>query len=209
MTEVTFSASTVEAAVKEACLSLGITENEAKVTILQEPKKKFLGLFGGQPAIVSVLPKPNAIKVAKAYLETILEKMGVAATVLVTTKGREATFEIVGDQLGVLIGKRGQTLNALNLLTQLVATHVPEHFVNITVDAGDYRNKRASSLQELAQRVADQVQQTGHSVKLEAMLPGERKTVHAALAKIKGVKTQSAGEDPNRYVIIKPNISNK
>ena len=209
---------TVEEARKAALEALALTEGQdaAAVTyeVLQEPQKKTFGLFGGAPAEVRATYEQteSPMEAAKTYLEEILAAMGAGDTrVTVTENGEERTcvFTLEGEDLGFIIGRRGDTLDALQYLVSLVANRAGGEYTRVTVDIGNYREKRERSLTGLGRKTGAQVARTGRKVSLEPMNPYERRIIHTAVQGINGVTSWSVGSEPNRYVIIGPTEDNK
>ncbi len=136
-----------------------------------------------------------------AYLENVLSKLAPG----VTCEGRlenGISFELKGENAGSLIGRRGDTLDALQYLTSMIANRGDKDYVRLTIDTCGYREKRRKALQELAQRISKSVLKTGRSIVLEPMNPYERRIIHSAITEIEGVSSHSTGEEPNRKVII-------
>ncbi len=201
--EVTVSASSVENAIHEALITLGLTHDQASIEILEEPKKAWLGLIGGRPAVVRVVEKRHPLDQTKAYLFDVMEKMGIkVAVTLHNAETRQPIFELDGENIALVIGKRGQTLNALQTLVNLYANQLSDQTFHILLDAEGYRARREDSLKILANRLATKVVKTKWPVKLEPMPSYERKVIHAELQNNPNIKTISAGEDPHRYVRI-------
>ncbi|MEC2075605.1 RNA-binding cell elongation regulator Jag/EloR [Metabacillus fastidiosus] len=204
MKEITASGLTVDEAVKSALAELNVGTDEVEINVISEGKRGFLGLFGQKPATVHIKLKVNPVEKAREFLIDVIEKMNIEADIDVEQDGRQVLFSIRGKEIALLIGKRGQTLNSLQYLTQLVANRYSKQYLQIIVDAENYRERRKATLSELAKRLARQVVKDKKEVKLEPMPSYERKVIHAALASIKGIKTSSVGEDPNRYIVISP-----
>jgi len=202
--EVTATGLTVNEAVKEALKQLQANREEVEITILDEGKKGLFGLFGKKPARVKVTLNQNPSKIVHDFLSDIVEKMGIKADILVKQKGKVINIQLSGDKMSMLIGKRGQTLNSLQYLTQLVANRYSNHYLQIILDAENYREKRKETLQQLAGKLAKQAIRTSKNVSLEPMPSYERKVIHAALAEFKDIKTYSVGEEPNRHLVIAP-----
>ncbi|GER67302.1 Jag protein [Weizmannia acidilactici] len=202
MNEVTTTGQSVEDAVNQALLTLGAEKENVEVEIIDEGKKGVFGLFGAKPAVVRVRVKEDPAEQVMAYLRNIMEKMGVTPKLQLSENDRIMKINIIGDNLPMLIGKRGQTLNALQFLAQLAANHRVPHYAKVMLDVGDYREKREASLVQLAERLAAQVIRTKRKVKLEPMPSFERKIIHSALTKNKNVTTYSEGTEPNRYVVV-------
>ncbi|KGX86984.1 RNA-binding cell elongation regulator Jag/EloR [Pontibacillus marinus] len=146
----------------------------------------------------------TAIEETKQYLETVANGMGASIHVEVYRKGKEITFDLVGDKIALLIGKRGQTLNALQYLTQLTINGKTNQYVTVIVDAEGYRERRKETLTQLSNRLADKAITTRREVKLEAMPSYERKIIHTALQHHHEISTFSDGNEPYRHVVIKP-----
>ncbi|MED3654255.1 RNA-binding cell elongation regulator Jag/EloR [Heyndrickxia sporothermodurans] len=204
MKEVTATGQSVEEAVEVALGKLNVTKERIEYQIIDEGKKRLFGIFGSRPAIVHVQLKPDPIEEAKIYLLEIVKQMGIDAKIEVKIEGNTAEFKLSGEKMALLIGKRGQTLNSLQLLTQLIANRYKNQFLTIVLDAEDYRKRRENSLIQLAERLAEKAIYTNKAVTLEAMPSFERKIIHSALARNKKIQTHSEGEEPNRYLVIKP-----
>ncbi|MCP8971214.1 RNA-binding cell elongation regulator Jag/EloR [Ectobacillus ponti] len=158
-----------------------------------------------EPAAQAEMPmKADPVEEAKLYLEAVIREMGVAAQVETHVKGRDITFTLAGEQVALLIGKRGSTLNSLQYLAQLVANRHTKSYINVTVDAENYREKRRGTLESLAHRLAKQAANTRRKVVLEPMPSFERKVIHQALSHHPYVKTGSEGAEPHRHVVIFP-----
>ena len=222
MEEIERSAGSVEEALEAALADLGISEQEARVTIVQEPKGGFLGI-NSQPAVVRVRrARPpdgsdgsgeddelleDQTDVAIAFLEGLLESMGLQADVDAESMDGIRYVQIWGeesaDDMGLLIGKRGHTLDALQ---ELVRSHVQgrtDERCRLVVDVEDYRKRRRSQLIRKAKDAARQVRRTGEPEALEPMTAFERKIIHDAVSEVGGVETESEGEEPNRRVVIR------
>jgi spoIIIJ-associated protein len=203
--EVTATAATVDEAVQSALRQLGVSKNRAEIIVLDEGKKGLFGIFGSKPAVVKAILKIDPIEEAELFLKKVIQQMGVnAATIEKQQQGKQVTFMITGEQVGLLIGKHGQTLNSLQLLTQLVANRHAEEYVSIVVDAENYRERREKTLMQLAQKLAEKAVKTGKEVRLEPLPAHERKIIHSALADHKKVVTYSVGVEPHRYVVVSP-----
>ncbi len=208
--EIIKEAESVEKAVELAAAELGVTADELIVDVLQEPQKKTLGLFGGTPAkIRATLPEKDAAAAAVAFLEDVLAKMGVEqVTVTVTEDDGHYTLSLEGEDLGFIIGRRGDTLDALQYLTSLVANRVGGSYHRISINIGNYREKREKTLSGLARKAAIQAAKSGRTTSLESMNPYERRIIHTAVQKVEGATSYSVGSDPNRHVVIAPSDDN-
>jgi spoIIIJ-associated protein len=202
--EVTATGQSVEAAVESALAQLQTTRDRTEISILEEGKKGFFGIFGSKPAVVRAVLKPDPIEEAVQFLKSIGDKMGAPVEVEVRKEGKETELVLSGEKIALFIGKRGQTLNSLQYLTQLVVNKYSASYLNVVLDAEDYRKRRNDTLVQLAQRLAQKAIKTGKDVALEPMPSYERKIIHAALAGTRKVKTYSSGADPNRHIVISP-----
>ena len=218
MESLEISAKTVEEAIQRALKELGVSREEVEVTVLKEGRAGVLGL-GAEEARIRVSPLVTTPKVegditeiAKDVLERLLAAMGVAALVVPQAKsiveGEEATapvaFDIKGDDLGILIGRWGQTLSSLQYLVRLIVNHQTETSMPIIIDVEGYKQRRYKALQTLALRMAEQVKARGTPFTLEPMPPYERRVVHLTLADHPDVTTESTGEGEARKVVILP-----
>ncbi|MBU5211468.1 RNA-binding cell elongation regulator Jag/EloR [Heyndrickxia oleronia] len=208
MKEYTAKGHSVEEAVESALRELNVTKERIEYQVIDEGKKGLFGLFGSKPAIVHVQLKPDPIEEAKIYLVDVIKKMGIDPHIEIKTEGKIAEFKITGKNMALLIGKRGQTLNSLQVLTQLIANRYTNQFINIVLDAENYRERREYALIQLAERLAEKAVYTKRPVTLEAMPSFERKIIHNALSRNKKIQTHSEGEEPNRYLVIHPVVKN-
>ena len=199
------TADTIEQAKEAACRELGVESYEAEFEVLQLPVKKTFGLFGGSPAKVRAFIKTSPADAAVDYLKTILECMGVKdASFSVQEEENGALISISGDDVGFIIGHRGETLDALQYLAGLVSNHVDNSYYRITLDIGNYREKRRETLEVLGKKIAAKAVRTGRNSSLEPMNPYERRIIHTAVQTVEGAKSWSEGEDLARHVVIGP-----
>ncbi|HAA6527498.1 TPA_asm: protein jag [Listeria monocytogenes] len=203
MRDITAQGSNVEEAIQNALATLETTRDKVEVEVLDEGKKGIFGI-GSRLAMVKVIEKEDGIQVAIDYLLDVATKMGAAITIDVEEVGKDVKLQIKGDSLGMLIGKHGQTLNALQYLTQLIANKTTSQYKNIIVNVGDYRERRHETLVILANKMADKALKTKRAVHLEPMPSFERKIIHAILSENEQIETHSEGRDPYRYIVIKP-----
>ena len=209
---------TVEIAFANACRELGVETTEAEFEILELPQKKTFGLFGGAPARVrAYIEEPDPVpekpekeerdpaQEAAAYLKSVLSEMGLPeATVEVHPVEAGAELVLGGDDIGFIIGHRGETLDALQYLASLVANHVDGSYFRITLDVGNYREKRKETLESLGKKMAARAVKTGRNSSLEPMNPYERRNIHTAVQTVAGAKSWSEGVDQGRHVVIGP-----
>jgi spoIIIJ-associated protein len=220
------SAKTVDEAIEKALDEMGLMRDEVKVTILSEGKSGGIFGIGAEEARVKVerlTPDPNKAdivpndlaKTAQETLETLLKLMEVDGTVVLNSlpdentdePGEPISFNIEGEDLGILIGRRGQTLAALQYILRIIVGHQTTNWVPITVDAEGYKDRRLEALKALAIRMADTVKTRGTPFTLEPMPPYERRIVHLALVDHPAVFTESIGEGESRKVVIRPKRS--
>jgi len=203
--QITATGQTVEEAVESALAQLKTTRDRTDISIVDEGKKGLLGLFGARPAVVRVTVKPDAIEIAKDFLQSVLSNMDIVSEIeVVKEDDRNVMFNISGEKMGLLIGKRGQTINSLQYLTQLAANRNSKHYITVILNPENYRERRKETLIQLAERLASKVQHLKKPVSLEPMPNYERKVIHTALSENNNVQTISEGEEPNRYVVIQP-----
>lgn len=196
---------TIEQAKEAACRELGVESYEAEFEVLQLPVKKTFGLFGGSPAKVRAFIRTSPADAAVDYLRTILGHMGVTdVTFTVKEEENGALISISGENVGFIIGHRGETLDALQYLAGLVSNHVENSYYRVTLDIGNYREKRRETLEVLGRKIAAKAVRTGRNTSLEPMNPYERRIIHIAVQTVEGAKSWSEGEDLGRHVVIGP-----
>ena len=203
MREITATGQNVEEAVESALAQLKTTRDRVEIEILDEGKKGLFGLIGSRKAIVKVTQQPDPVEEAHKFLKEVCENMGLKVAIDVVKDGKYITFKLSGEKIALLIGKRGQTLNSLQYLTQLVANRQSKQYLTIMLDAEDYRKRRNETLVQLAEKMAQKVLKTRKEVALEPMPSYERKVIHTALMKYKQIETYSRGTDPYRHLVIK------
>jgi spoIIIJ-associated protein len=202
--QVTATGQTVEEAVESALAQLNTTKDRTDVAIIDEGKKGIFGIFGSRPAVVKVTVIIDPIEEAKKFLLQVSEQMGAPIDIETRRDGKQILFVMTGEKIALLIGKRGQTLNSLQYLTQLIINRFSNQYLTVILDAEDYRNRRNDTLIQLAHRLALKAVKTGKDVALEPMPSYERKVIHTALSDNKRVKTFSDGSDPHRHIVISP-----
>lgn len=199
-----FVAKTAEDALKQAALSLGITNEMMEYEIIEKESKGLLGIFS-RPAKIRARKRELSIEeTAKDFLGKVFRAMEIEATISVNNDSVNETVEIniIGEDMGVLIGKRGQTLDSLQYLTSLVINKNREGYLKVKLDTENYRERRKETLENLAKNISYKVKKTRKPVSLEPMNPYERRIIHSALQNDKFVETHSEGEEPYRKVII-------
>ena len=194
---------TVEDALEAALAELGVDRDQVEYKVVEAPSKALFGLLGGREAKVEVvLKKVNPVDTARAFLEKVTRAMGLAVSMSVSEDEDCITINLHGEDLGLLIGKHGQTLDALQYLMNLVAQRDARDRLRIVLDIEDYRKRRAETLEQLALRLADRAKRSGERVVLEPMTPHERKIIHMSLQSDSRIETFSEGQEPFRRVVI-------
>ena len=208
MKSIETTAKTPEEAIEIGLKELDAERSDVEIDVVSRGKSGILGL-GGEPARVRVtlLEAPtDLVKVATEILDNLISKMGVSVVINLKHAEREdlggPAFDVDGDDSGLLIGRRGETLRALQFLLTLIASRTLGERVSIFLDVSGYQERRYETLANLAQRVAQRVAATGRSITLEPMPPNERRVVHLALADYDGVSTASSGEGDGRRVTV-------
>lgn len=205
MREAIGTGETVEQAKEAACKELGVESYEAEFEILEMPTKKTFGLFGGNPAKVRVYLEDDPAEAAAAYLRSLLGCMGVVnAKVEIKKEDGGAMLLISGEEIGFIIGHRGETLDSLQYLAGLVANHIGTGYYRVALDVGNYREKRRETLESLGKKMAEKSLRIGRNTSLEPMNPYERRIIHTAVQTVEGAKSWSEGEDLERHVVIGP-----
>ncbi len=225
---------TIEEALQEALKLLGVDREQVDYVVIEEPSKGLFGKIKNARIRVTVLDnetvdaveaavsEPEAVhavaepvveaeddfleeeELACEYIISVCEAMGLEVELVTEVSDNTISIEVQGEDLGLLIGRRGETLDALQYLVGLVVNRNRDKYYKISIDAENYRAKRESALIRLAKRTADKVSKYRRPITLEPMNPNERRIVHSALQGYKGVETYSVGEEPNRKVVIRP-----
>jgi spoIIIJ-associated protein len=209
LTELIKEAATEEEAKAAILAELGVAEDRVTFEVLQPAQKKKLGLFGGNDAIVKGTVKAGAADATVAYLKDVLAAMGAGEVEISVKETKEAcVITLDGEDLGFVIGRRGDTLDALQYLSGLVANRADNSYCRVILDIGNYREKREKALTGLARKVGNQVARSGRKSSLEPMNPYERRIIHTAIQEIEGVTSWSVGSEPNRHVVIGPDSEN-
>ena len=199
------SAKTVEEAVTEACQKLSVTSEKLEWEVVEEGKAGILG-FGAKPAVIKARVKATLVDNVKIFLSEVFAAMNIEVVVNVEydEKERNLNIDLAGEDMGMLIGKRGQTLDSLQYLVSLVVNKDTQEYVRVKVDTENYRERRKATLENLAKNMSHKVKRIRRSVSLEPMNPYERRVIHAALQDDKYVTTHSEGDEPYRRVVITP-----
>lgn len=211
MKELEVSARTVDEAIHTALEQLGVTEDQVEVVVLTKGRAGLLGMMGAEDARIRVTllseleQRGDAASLAKEVLEALLQSMEISAEVSVTQASTDElplSLDIEGDDLGILIGRRGTTLASLQYILRLIVTESLKMWVPVNVDVAGYKKRRYESLRDLALRLAEQVKRNRRLITLEPMPADERRIIHLALADHPDVATQSMGEGETRKVAI-------
>ncbi len=195
------TAKTKEEAIQAALDELGVGIDDVEIYTIEEGSKGFLGI-GGKDAKVIVTLNGGADKKAKKFLDGLFEIMGEDVTVDATEEEGVVNVEFSGPDMGMVIGKRGETLDALQHLTSLVVNRGDDDFVKVSLDTENYREKRNTVLESLAKKLAKKVAKSGRNTTLEPMNAYERRIIHATLQDDPYVTTYSVGQGVNRKVVI-------
>lgn len=197
------SAKTVDDALTEACVQLGTTSDKLEYEVIEKGSTGFLGI-GSRNAVIKVRKVCSVEDIVKDFLDQVFKAMDMEVEILIK-KDEENHFldvELKGADMGILIGKRGQTLDSLQYLTNLAVNKHSDHYYKVKIDTEDYRNRRRETLENLAKNIAYKVKRTKRAVSLEPMNPFERRVIHSALQNDRYVTTHSEGEEPFRHVVV-------
>lgn len=197
-------AKTVDDAITEAVLKLETTSDKIEYEVIEKGSSGFLGLLGAKPAVIRVRKKFNLIDNVEQFLKDMFRAMNmeVQSTINYDESSRMMNIVFSGDEMGILIGKRGQTLDSLQYIISLVVNKESDAYIRVKVDTENYRERRKETLETLAKNIAYKVKRTRRSVALEPMNPYERRIIHSALQSDRYVETHSEGEEPYRKVVI-------
>jgi spoIIIJ-associated protein len=198
-----FSAKTVDDAITEACKALSVTSDKLEYVVVDEGSSGFLGI-GSKEATIKAKVKSSIIDAAKIFLNDVFAAMDMTVVTEATYDAaeKELSINLSGDDMGVLIGKRGQTLDSLQYLVSLVVNKGNDDYIRVKVDTENYRQRRKDTLENLAKNMAFKVKRTRRPLSLEPMNPYERRIIHSALQNDSYVTTHSEGEEPYRHVVV-------
>lgn len=201
-----FTGKTVEEAIETGLNELGITKDQADIRILEEGKKK---LFGAVKARVEIAVREEEKKLTDGertvvFLEGLFKLLDIDAKTELVGEGDKVEINVTASNTNSVIGKRGATLDAIQTLAGAVANTGREDYKRVVVDCENYRENREVTLSKLAENLAQKAIRLGKKIKLEPMNPYERRIIHAALSEREGVKTESEGKEPNRYIVVVP-----
>ena len=197
------SARTVDDAITEALVKLGATSDQIEYEVVDKGSAGFLGI-ARRDAVIKVRKKYTVEGSIREFLEKIFAAMELKVEILITQTEDDNTYnvELKGDDMGILIGKRGQTLDSLQYLTNLAVNKQSEEYIKVKIDTEDYRKRRKETLENLAKNIAYKVKRTKRPVSLEPMNPFERRIIHSALQNDRYVTTHSEGDEPYRHVVV-------
>lgn len=199
-----FTGKTVDDALTNALVELGVTSDQIEYEVLEKGSSGFLG-FNSKPAKIKARKKYTVVDHIKNFLSQVFDAMGLEVEILINASSEEENVydvELKGTEMGVLIGKRGQTLDSLQYLTNLAINKHSDTYTRVKLDTEDYRKRRKDTLENLAKNIAYKVKRTKKAVSLEPMNPFERRVIHSALQNDRYVSTHSEGDEPYRHVVI-------
>ena len=197
------SAKSVDDAITQASIQLGTTSDQLEYEVIDKGSSGFLGI-GSKNAVIKARKKYSVEGTVRDFLNSVFAAMQMQVELLINIDEVEHTIdiELKGDDMGILIGKRGQTLDSLQYLTNLAVNKHSEDYYKVKVDTEDYRKRRKETLENLAKNIAYKVKRTKRSVSLEPMNPFERRIIHSALQNDRYVTTHSEGDEPFRHVVV-------
>lgn len=197
------SAKTVDDAITEASIKLGTTSDKIEVEVIEKGSTGFLGIKS-KPAIIKARKKNDTVDNIREFLENVFSAMNMEVTIDIKKVEDDKVYEVElsGKEMGLLIGKRGQTLDSLQYLTNLAVNKHSDGYIKVKLDTEDYRQRRKDTLENLAKNIAYKVKRTKRPVSLEPMNPFERRVIHSALQGDRYVETHSEGEEPFRHVVV-------
>ncbi len=205
MEYIEISAKTVDEAITEAIIKLGTTHDKIEYEVIEKGSAGFLGI-ARKDAVIRARKKNDVVDNIREFLEKVFNAMDIDAEILIEKEENSNVInvELKGSDMGILIGKRGQTLDALQYLANLAVNKNAEEYVKIKLDTENYRKRRRETLENLAKNIAFKVKRTRRPVSLEPMNPFERRVIHSTLQNDKFVTTHSEGEEPYRHVVVTP-----
>ncbi|MDO4287635.1 MAG: RNA-binding cell elongation regulator Jag/EloR [Eubacterium sp.] len=193
---------TIEEAINNGLLQLGVTQEQVETEVIQVPESGVFGIFGKKEAVVEVRLLNTAARRAEEFLGEMLAAMEIPCTIESHQEDNNLFIELKGEDMGILIGRRGQTLDSLQYLVSLVVNRSGDHYIRVILDTENYRDKRQKTLEALADKMASKTVRYGRKMSLEPMNPSERRIIHARLQKDDRVFTFSEGDEPYRHVVI-------
>lgn len=205
MEYIEISAKTVDDAITEAIIKLGTTHDKIEYEVIEKGSAGFLGI-ARKDAVIRARKKNDVVDNIREFLEKVFGAMNIDAEILIEKEedSNVINVELKGSDMGILIGKRGQTLDALQYLANLAVNKNAGEYVKVKIDTEDYRKRRRETLENLAKNIAFKVKRTKRPVSLEPMNPFERRVIHSTLQNDRFVTTHSEGEEPYRHVVVTP-----
>lgn len=206
-----FNGKTVDDAINKAIVELRISSDQLEYTVVDKGSSGILGI-GSRPAVIEAWAREKTVvERACSFLQGVFGTMGMEVDIVseYNEEERSLNLDLQGDDMGILIGKRGQTLDSLQYLASLVVNKQSEEYVRVKLDIENYRERRAETLEHLAKNLASKVKKTHRSVALEPMNPYERRIIHSCLQNDRNVMTASEGDEPFRHVVISPKKGNR
>lgn len=200
---VEFKGKTKDEALMQASVELGVPSTDLEYEVVSEETKGFLGI-GSKPCIIKARRKKTFIDEIREYLESLFKAMDIQTEIQIEFDETENVLSInlEGPEMGILIGKRGQTLDALQYIISLAVNKKSESYIRVKLDTENYRARRKETLENLARNVAYKVKRTKKTIALEPMNPFERRVIHSALQNDRFVETHSEGDEPYRHVVV-------
>ena len=202
MKETVKKGKTVDDAVEAALAELGVGKDDVEITVLTEGNKGLFGLGSKEAEVKVTVIEKSSEEIARDFLNTVLEGIGLEASVDISTDEERMNIEISGESMGVIIGRRGETLSALQYLTSLVVNRKTEGYTKISIDTENYKKKREESLIKLANKTAEKVIKYRRNITLDPMNPYERRIVHSSLQGTDKISTFSTGDEPMRRGVV-------
>ena len=201
---VEFKGKTLDEALMQASVELGCASTDLEYNVVSEGSTGFLGLIGSKPFVISARKKKTFVDDVREYLETLFKAMDIQADIKIEFNETDNLLDIdvEGPEMGILIGKRGQTLDALQYLISLAVNKKSDSYIRVKLDTENYRARRKETLESLAKNIAYKVKRSRKPVSLEPMNPYERRIIHSTLQNDKFVSTRSEGEEPFRHVVV-------
>ena len=198
-----YTGKNIDDALTNACVDLGTTTDKLEYEVISKGSNGILGI-GSKPAVIKARKNQSIEDIAREFLGKVFEAMELTVKINMDINEEDGVvnIDLVGDDMGILIGKRGQTLDSLQYLVSLVVNKESDKFIRVKLDTENYRERRKATLENLAKNIASKVKRTRKTVSLEPMNPYERRIIHSALQSDPAVSTHSEGEEPYRRVVV-------
>lgn len=208
MKEIIKKGKTVDEAINIALEEAGVSRENVEIEVLSEGNKGIFGIGSKEAEVKIIIKDNNAGDIAKDFVENVLEMLNLSANVDVNCDEERVNIDISGENMGIIIGRRGETLSSLQYLTNLVVNRKVEDYIKVSIDTENYKQKREEALIKLAHKTAEKVIKYRRSFTLEPMNPYERKVIHSALQENEQISTYSTGSEPSRRVVVALNRNN-